>query len=92
VVGDENETSWRTGKLIFRKTSLTEVARTLEHYFHISITINTEALASCRFTSSFDNPSLEEVIEAISLSMNVNVLRHQETYIIDGEGCGSISP
>jgi len=88
----ENQLAWKTGKLVFRKTSLVEVVHTLEHYFQISITLKNPVLEKCRFTSSFTNPTLDEVIEAISLSMNLNVMHQDTNYTFDGEGCGNDDP
>ncbi|HEY3403355.1 MAG TPA: FecR domain-containing protein [Ohtaekwangia sp.] len=89
---NENKMAWRTGKLVFLKTNLIEVAQTLEHYFQISINIKNPVIEKCRFTSSFTNPTLEEVIEAISLSMNINVVHQNKEYVFDGDGCATETP
>jgi len=89
---EPNAIAWKTRQLVFKKTNLTEVATTLEHYFRISITIKNPVLEKCRFTSSFNNPTLEEVIEAISLSLSLDVVRQNQEYVWDGEGCGEDVP
>ena len=82
-----NHIAWKSKQLIFKKTSLTEVAETLEKYFQISITVKNPDLKKCRFTSSFNNPTLEEVIEAISIALNLNIVHQNKKYTFDGEGC-----
>jgi len=82
-----NHIAWKSKQLIFKKTSLTEVAETLEKYFQISITVKNPDLQKCRFTSSFNNPTLEEVIEAISIALNLNIVHQNKKYTFDGEGC-----
>ncbi len=82
-----NDLAWKSKQLIFKKTSLTDVAATLEKYFQISITVKNPDLQKCRFTSSFNNPTLEEVIEAISIALNLNIVHQNKKYTFDGEGC-----
>ena len=82
-----NHIAWKSKQLIFKKTSLTEVAETLEKYFQISITVKNPDLKKCRFTSSFNNPTLEEVIEAISIALNLNIVHQNKKYTFYGEGC-----
>ncbi len=82
-----NHIAWKNKQLIFKKTSLTEVAETLEKYFQISITVKNPDLQKCRFTSSFNDPTLEEVIEAISIALNLNIVHQNKKYTFDGEGC-----
>ena len=84
---DPNLIAWKSKELIFRKTNLSEVAETLEKYFQITITFKNTALQKCRFTSSFQDPTLEEVIEAISIALNINVVQQNKGYIFDGDGC-----
>jgi transmembrane sensor len=82
-----NLTAWKTKKLIFKKTDLASVAKTLERYFHVSIVFKNPDLQTCRFTSSFEDPKLEEVIEALSIALNLNIIHQNENYTFDGESC-----
>jgi ferric-dicitrate binding protein FerR (iron transport regulator) len=86
-VTDQNLIAWKTRQLVFKSTSLDEVALALEKYFTISITVENPELNKCRFTSSFQDPSLEEVIEAISIALNLNIIHQNKKYTFDGEGC-----
>jgi ferric-dicitrate binding protein FerR (iron transport regulator) len=85
---DGNALAWRDRKLNFKATRLHKVVTSVEQYFGVQIKLEGEKLGECRFTSSFDNPTLEEVIEAISVSLD---LEFKSTginqYTIIGKGC-----
>jgi transmembrane sensor len=84
---DPNLIAWKTKKLIFKKTDLASVAETLERYFGVSIVFRNPDLQACRFTSSFEDPTLEEVIDALSIALNLNIVHQNEHYTFDGESC-----
>jgi len=86
---DPNLAAWKSRTLVFRKAALQEVLPALERYFQITIKLKNAALRDCRFTSTFDDPGLEEVIEALSVSFKLNVMRQNGQYILDGDGCGN---
>ncbi|SHG30475.1 FecR family protein [Fodinibius roseus] len=66
---------WTEGKLVFSNQQFLRVKRTLERYYNITIEIesdNGEQLRDRRFTGSFtDSQPLEEVLEAIALSLEM---------------------
>lgn len=86
---DPNLIAWKSRALVFRKAALHEVIPTLERYFQVSIKLKNPDLRSCRFTSTFEDPGLDEVIEALSVSFRLNVVRQDSQYIFDGDGCGN---
>jgi transmembrane sensor len=82
-----NSIAWKNKALVFKKTPLREVLNTVQNYFKTSIKVKNEDLLNCRFTSAFKDPTLEEVIEAISLSLNLQVDHQSNVYTLDGAGC-----
>ena len=84
---DRNIVAWKEKRLVFRKTPLGEVAKTLERYFKTDIRIKNEKLLICRFTSEFNDPTLQEVIEALSVALDLKVEYQSNSYALDGEGC-----
>jgi len=86
---DPNLVAWKSRTLVFRKAALQEVLPTLERYFQITIKLKNAGLGDCRFTSTFEDPDLEEVIEALSVSFKLDVVRRDGQYIFDGDGCGN---
>jgi len=86
-VDTTNMLSWRTKQLIFMKAPIREVVKSVEDYFGIDITVRNQALLDCRFTSSFNDPSLDEVMEAVSGTLGVNVLRQGHSLTLEGGRC-----
>ena len=84
-----NIMAWKDKRLIFKKTPLREVVKTLRSYFKTDIQIKNEELLKCRFTSSFNNPTLLEVMETISLSLNLRLDHQSNSYSLSGDGCNS---
>lgn len=82
-----NALAWREKKLIFKKTSLANVVKDLSKYFNIDIQVKDQSILQCRFTGSFDKPGLEEIIEALSVSLDLTITRLGDAYVIDGNGC-----
>ena len=92
VTGSEehlNITAWKNKELVFQKTPLREVLESVRSYFKTDIEVKNEAVLNCRFTSSFKEPTLPEVMEAISLALNLKVDKHSNTYVLEGEGCNA---
>src|SRR5690625_4113403 len=79
---------WTEGKLQFSNEYFSRVRKTLERYYNINIEIesdNSEQFGERRFTGSFtDNQSLEEVLEAVALSLNMEYRKaaSERSYIV----------
>ena len=82
-----NVLAWKEKRLIFKKTELKEVVATLEEYFSVNIRVTNPALLQCRFTSSFEDPELEEVVEVLRHALNVEINTDKESLEIQGKGC-----
>lgn len=86
---DLNIVAWRDKRLVFRKTPLAEVLTVLQKYFKTDIHIKNEGLMACRFTSEFNDPTLQEVIETLRVALDLEVEFQSDTYSLDGQGCNS---
>ena len=64
-----------------------EIETVLEHYFDIEIAMDNEQLGSCQFTGTFHNPTLEEVLQVISVALDVNHSIQDGVYRFSGDGC-----
>lgn len=82
-----NALAWKEKRLVFKKTALSRVVENLEEYFNIDIDIKNKNVLRCRFTGSFSKPTLEEIIEALSVSLNLHITMHENHYVVDGDGC-----
>ena len=86
-VESPNALAWKEKKLVFKKAELKEVVATLGDYFSVDIELANPALLQCRFTSSFEDPKLEEVLEVLQYALNVRISRDGKTVKIEGKGC-----
>ena len=84
---DSNYLAWRDKKLVFENAKFNQVIADLEEYFGVVITLSNQDIAQCQVTSSFDEPTLEEVLEVLSLTLNLNYSQTGDGYAISGEGC-----
>ena len=82
-----NLLAWRTRQLIFMKTPMRDVVKAVEDYFGIDVAVRNQALLDCPFTSSFTDPALDDVMDAISNTLRVNVLRHGHSITMEGGRC-----
>jgi transmembrane sensor len=80
VIEDPNFQAWQSKKLQFNDTRL-------EAYFDTSIAIGNKDLKNCRFTVSFREAELEEVLEILSLTGNLSIKKESDTYVISGPSC-----
>lgn len=82
-----NFLSWKTKKLEFKDAALSQVVQDLEEYFGVKIKIANTDLNGCRFTSSFEDPSIEDVLEILTITLDISFKKVDAGYIIDGRGC-----
>ena len=82
-----NALAWKENRLIFKKATLSEVVGVLEKYFNVDIEVKNENVLRCRFTGSFDKPSLSEIIEALGVSLDLNIVEQRNVYLVEGNGC-----
>jgi transmembrane sensor len=75
------------GKLQFDDASLGEILVQLKASFGKEFMLANREAASCRFTGSFDSPTLDEVLEVLSASLNIHASPEGNGYRIAGEGC-----
>lgn len=62
------ETCWVDNKLDFDAEQLDRMASKIERWYNVEVIINNEKLKTARFTATFENESLREVLEALSFS------------------------
>jgi ferric-dicitrate binding protein FerR (iron transport regulator) len=87
---DSNSMAWKNKQLVFKKTPMRKVIRALRSYFQKDIDVTNEKILDCRFTGSFNDPTLEEVVETLSLALGLEMTLNQNVYMLDGSGCEEI--
>ena len=63
-----SETCWIDNKLRFDGEQLDRLTSKIERWYNVEVIINNEKLKATRFTATFENESLNEVMEALSYS------------------------
>ena len=76
--------AWREGILLFEHTPFTEVARTLERWFDLEISLSDAEIANRHLTSSFEDPIPNSVISVIAktLSLDYSIQENTVTFFI----------
>jgi len=83
----QNYNSWQSGKLVFSNTPLRDLVGDLKRHFGQEIVLKNGKLGDCRFTGSFQNQTLDEILEIISASLSLAVSKQESKFILDGPGC-----
>ena len=84
---DVNYLSWQTGVLTFEDASLAAVAKALSRHFSAEIVLGEGASEDCRLTSSFRDQTLDEVLELIRLTLDIEIKKEKERIMLVGKGC-----
>lgn len=67
---DPNLLAWKTKTLVFRQTPLSKVAEVIEEVYHTPVSVD-ESIADFQLTSTFDQLSLEEIIQIIEMTLQI---------------------
>ncbi|HEV8512285.1 MAG TPA: FecR domain-containing protein [Cyclobacteriaceae bacterium] len=84
-----NSLAWKTKRLKFEDTPLDEVLIDLARYYNVHFEMKSKAKLNCHFSGNFNNPQLEDMLNALSFSMNVKFQLNQDVYYIDDHNCGA---
>jgi ferric-dicitrate binding protein FerR (iron transport regulator) len=84
---DPNYMAWKTRVLAFNNSSLGQVVNTLQNVYQKPITLADKQLSDCRVTASFNNQSLESVLEVIKQTLDLQVKQDANGIEIGGNGC-----
>ena len=68
VVEPEKYNAWTEGKLVFRGDPMAEVARRIERWYNVKITIADKELERYSFRATFQDDSLEDVLKFLSMT------------------------
>ena len=76
------ETSWRSRELIFRRTRLDEIVAEYNRYTRHPISLEDEALASMKFTGTFDIDDPQALIAFLELTVGIETDRSHPDSIV----------
>ncbi len=79
----ENVMSWFTGEFRFRNNTLADIAKELEHAFHVKIHIENDLMRKKMFNAVFEeNETLDEILSILQISAKYKIeKRRGEIYI-----------
>jgi transmembrane sensor len=84
----ENAWAWKSGRLIFKSEPLEQVVQDVGRYYGVRLQLQNTGLAKCRFTASFQDAELSEVLEVLSASLQLDYqTQDKQTYTLTGKGC-----
>ena len=81
------DTFWKTQRLRYDGHALSDVVRSLEAVYGRRVILADDVLRDCRLTVTFGNESLEDILEVIGLTLNLEVVQDGDAYVLSGEGC-----
>lgn len=85
---DINYLAWKTRYLVFRETKLEAVAKKLENIYNTRIIFEDVETADCRLTTTFNNQSLDSILEVIKETFNLqDIVKTRKGITIVGRGC-----
>lgn len=82
-----NFMAWKTRKLRFNNESIKQVCDALKKHFSIDVIVEDKTIYNCKFTGSFDEPKLQDVLKTMEAALNIKVQTNQNRVTISGKGC-----
>jgi len=73
--------------LVFENIDLESVVLMLSDLFKTRIRLDGKGLEKCRFTGSFKQQPLEEILEIIAETFGLTIIREGNEYLLKGSGC-----
>jgi transmembrane sensor len=85
----ENGNSWAyaTQKFKFEDELISDVIDDIQKAQPFRIRLQNEHIKNCKVTASFDNVSVEKMLNLIAESLNLTVIRNGKEFILEGQGC-----
>jgi transmembrane sensor len=84
-LNDPNFLSWKTGQLKFDNTPIDQVASALSNHYNLNIVADSALLKQPKIqtiTASFNQQSIEAVLEEIKLLVNISNRKQNDTIIL----------
>lgn len=82
LMNDDNYLSWKTQKMVFRSMPLKDVAKVIERTYHVSIQFENEDIAKEEINTTFDQESLNHVLDNICLSFRLSYEKKGNTILL----------
>lgn len=83
----KNSTAWKDGKLDFDAVPLAEVVEIVERYYEVEIELADERLGRCLLYGKYENLPLEELLQLIEITAELEMEENDGIYRFSGEAC-----
>ncbi len=84
---DVNFLSWKTRKFIFSNDPMSLVIPTLNKVYQADLVLMSPALSDCRLTATFDDQSLESILNVLKSTLDLQINKTDTTIQVSGNGC-----
>jgi transmembrane sensor len=84
---DPNLIAWKTKQLRFEDATLEKLLEDAEGYFGVEFAFEEATISNCRFSGTFDDPTLEELLDALKYILNISYEMQNSKVILKGSGC-----
>lgn len=80
----ENFAAWQQGRFIFEHTPLSEIKAMLQENFGLAVELKGPGLAQQTVSGSFKASSVNELLEALAETLEMNVIRQDNQVVLTG--------
>ncbi len=87
AIRDPNFRAWQNDQLQFDNTQLERIIPLLERQYGVNIVLSNTDLADCRYTATFEEATLEEVLNVLGAVGNLSYQQTGRRVVISGAGC-----
>lgn len=84
---NENFLAWKTKILVFNDDPMSEIIRELNKDYHANIVLANNNISNCRITATFNNQSLESILNVLKSTVNLTIRTKGSEIEISGDGC-----
>jgi transmembrane sensor len=84
---NRNFLAWKTRILEFEDDRLSDVVEILEQVYHRQIRLKNEKIGACRLNTRFEGKDLNMVLEVISSTLELSIVKEKDIIYLDGQGC-----
>lgn len=82
-----NFNAWKTKQIIFEDTPMPDVVRIINEIYKSDLKLLGGQLDECPVTTTFDNQSLESILNVLESTLDLKIERKGKGYEISGDGC-----
>jgi transmembrane sensor len=79
---DSNFLGWKTGVLVFDEATLGEVFSAISNRYGVSFNLKDKQLDNLRLTATFDNESLDSILQVVQIVHSVKFTKTGKDYLV----------